>query len=77
MACNKHRLFVRPFAMTYVATLIGPNAFDALKRARAVFANPGQPTALGPDAADLPFEPLDGIDNGKAAETLRRACGDS
>ena len=38
--------------MTYVATLIGPNALDALKRASAVFADPGELKALGPDAAD-------------------------
>ena len=63
--------------MTYVATLIGPNALDALKRARAVFAGPGEPKALGPDAADLPFEPVEGMDPRKAAEALRNAFGDS
>jgi phosphoserine phosphatase len=62
--------------MTYVATLIGPNALDALKRARAVFAYPGEPRALGPDAADLPFEPAKGMDHRKAAEALRIAFGD-
>ena len=63
--------------MTYVATLIGPNALDALKRARAVFADPGELKALGPDAADLPFEPVEGTDHRKAAEALRIVFGDS
>ncbi len=63
--------------MTYVATLIGPNALDALKRARAVFAESGEPKALGPDAADLLFEPFDGTDHRKAAEALHIAFGDS
>jgi len=61
--------------MTHVATLIGPNAFDALKRARAAFAHAGEPTPLGPDAADLPFTPVPGMDQRAAADALRATFG--
>jgi phosphoserine phosphatase len=61
--------------MTHVATLIGPNALDALRRASAVFARAGEPTLLGPDAADIPFIPFDGTDQRAAVEALRVAFG--
>ena len=61
--------------MTHVATLIGPNALDALRRASAVLARAGEPTLLGPDAADIPFIPVDGTDQRAAVEALRVAFG--
>jgi phosphoserine phosphatase len=61
--------------MTHVATLIGPNALAEWRRARAVFAYPGEPVALGPDAADLPFTPVEGMNQRDAADALRNAFG--
>lgn len=59
--------------MTHVATLIGPNALDTLRRARAVLPRAGEPTPLGPDAADIPFTPDDGADQRAVADALRAA----
>jgi phosphoserine phosphatase len=61
--------------MTHIATLIGPDAFDTLRRARAEFPRAGEPLALGPDAADLPFTPDAGADQRAAADALRAAFG--
>jgi phosphoserine phosphatase len=63
--------------MTHVATLIGPNALKELTRVSAGFANPGEPTRLGPEAADLPFTPVDGMNQRAAADALRSALGAS
>jgi phosphoserine phosphatase len=63
--------------MTHVATLIGPNALKELKRVRAVFSDPGEPTPLGPDVADLPFTPVDGMNQRACADALRSALGAS
>ena len=63
--------------MTHVATLIGPNALEALKRAQASFPRAGEPMPLGPDAADISFTPDDGMDQRAAAEALRTANGGS
>jgi phosphoserine phosphatase len=63
--------------MTHVATLIGPNALKELTRVSAGFANPGEPTQLGPEAADLPFTPVDGMNQRAAADALRAALGAS
>ncbi len=61
--------------MTHVATLIGPHAIDALKRARAVFPRAGEAMPLGPDAADVAFTPDAGMDQKAAMESLRAAFG--
>jgi phosphoserine phosphatase len=63
--------------MTHVATLIGLNALKELKRMRAVFSDAGEPTQLGPEAADLPFTPIDGMNQRATADTLRSALGAS
>jgi phosphoserine phosphatase len=63
--------------MTHVATLIGPNAFNELTRASAVFAHAGKPTPLGPEAADLPFTPVERMNQRAAADALRAAFGAS
>ncbi|HEY5380122.1 MAG TPA: phosphoserine phosphatase SerB [Pseudolabrys sp.] len=63
--------------MTHVATLIGPNALQQLKRASALFPDPGEPTPLGPEAADLPFTPDEGMNQRTAADMLRASFGDS
>src|SRR5579872_2869929 len=63
--------------MTHVATLIGPDAFNALTRAQAVFPRAGDPISLGPDASDIPFNPDDGMDQRAAAAALRAAVGTS
>jgi len=63
--------------MTHVATLIGPNALQQLKRASALFPGPGEPTPLGPEAADLPFTPDEGMNQRTAADVLRASFGDS
>ena len=63
--------------MTHVATLIGPNALQQLKRASALFPDPGEPTPLGPEAADLPFTPDEGMNQRTAADVLRASFGDS
>ena len=59
--------------MTHVATLIGPNALDALKYARAVFPRAGELMPLGPDAADIPFTPDNGMNQRAVADALRAA----
>jgi phosphoserine phosphatase len=59
--------------MTHVATLIGPNALDALKNARVVLPRAGELTPLGPDAADIPFTPDDGMNQRALADALRAA----
>jgi len=61
--------------MTHVATLIGPNALNALQRGRAVFPHAGEPIPLGPDAADIPFTPDEGMDQSAAAKALRLTFG--
>ena len=61
--------------MTHTATLIGPDALNALRRARATFPHAGEPTALGPDAADISFTPDAGADQRAVAETMRAAVG--
>ena len=63
--------------MTHVATLIGPNALNELSRVRAVFADAGEPVQLGPEAADLPFTPVGGMNQRAAADALRSALGAS
>jgi phosphoserine phosphatase len=63
--------------MTHVATLIGPNALKELTRVSAVFAYPGEPTQLGPEAADLPFTPVEGMNQRAATSALREAFGAS
>jgi phosphoserine phosphatase len=63
--------------MTHVATLIGPNALKELTRASAVFADAGEPTQLGPEAADLPFTPVQGMNQRAATDALRSAVGAS
>jgi phosphoserine phosphatase len=63
--------------MTHVATLIGPNALEELTRASAFFHHPGEPTQLGPEAADLPFTPINGMNQRGAAEALRASFGSS
>ncbi|HZT25980.1 MAG TPA: phosphoserine phosphatase SerB [Pseudolabrys sp.] len=57
--------------MTHVATFIGANALNALRRARAVVPQPGEPVPLGPDAADLPFTAIAGTDQRQLSEDLR------
>jgi phosphoserine phosphatase len=57
--------------MTHVATLIGPNALDALKNARAVLPRAGELMPLGPDAADIPFSPDEGANQRALAEAVR------
>jgi phosphoserine phosphatase len=59
--------------MTHVATLIGPNALDALRLARAVLPRAGELTPLGPDAADISFSPDDGANQRALAGALRAA----
>ena len=59
--------------MTHVATLIGPNALDALRNARAVFPRAGELMPLGPDAADIPFTPDNGMNQRAVADALRAA----
>jgi phosphoserine phosphatase len=61
--------------MTHVATLIGPDALDALRRAQPLFTQRGEPIPLGPDAADLPFTPADGTDQRRTTEALRAGFG--
>jgi phosphoserine phosphatase len=61
--------------MTHVATLIGPNALEQLTRASALFPRPGEPTPLGPEAADLPFTPDEGMNQRAAADALRTSFG--
>ncbi|MDO8877553.1 MAG: phosphoserine phosphatase SerB [Pseudolabrys sp.] len=61
--------------MTHIATLIGPDALNALRRASAAFPRAGEPVALGPDAADIPFTPDMGTDQRAAATALREAFG--
>jgi len=60
--------------MTHVATLIGsPDALDAslLTRARGELPGAGEPTQLGPDAADIPFSLSPGRDQRELAARLR------
>lgn len=61
--------------MTHIATLIGPDALNALRRACASFPRAGEPTALGPDAADISFTPDGGVDQRAAADALRASFG--
>jgi phosphoserine phosphatase len=63
--------------MTHVATLIGPNALEQLKSARGLFPHPGEPTTLGPEAADLTFTPNERVNQRTAADVLRASFGDS
>ncbi|HET7850204.1 MAG TPA: phosphoserine phosphatase SerB [Pseudolabrys sp.] len=59
--------------MTYVATLIGPDALPASRRAQAVFPRAEDPISLGPDAADILFTPDAGMDQRAAADAFRAA----
>ena len=61
--------------MTQIATLIGPDALNSLQRARASFPRAGEPTALGPDAADISFTPDASFDQRAAVEALRLTFG--
>lgn len=61
--------------MTHIATLIGPDALNALRRASVSFPRAGEPTALGPDAADISFTPDGGADQRAAADALRANFG--
>ncbi len=61
--------------MTHTATLIGPDALNSLQSARASFPRAGEPTALGPDAADISFTPDAAIDQRAATEALRLTFG--
>lgn len=61
--------------MTHIATLIGPDALNTLRRARAVFPRAGEPIPLGPDAADIPFTPDAGADQRATADALRADFG--
>jgi phosphoserine phosphatase len=61
--------------MTHIATLIGPDALNALRRASTSFPRAGEPTALGPDAADISFTPDGGVDQRAAADALRLSFG--
>lgn len=61
--------------MTHIATLIGPDALNSLQSARASFPRAGEPTALGPDAADISFTPDAAIDQRAATEALRLTFG--
>jgi phosphoserine phosphatase len=61
--------------MTHIATLIGPDALNALRRAGAVLPRAGEPIPLGPNAADIPFTPYEGTDQRAAASALSQAFG--
>jgi phosphoserine phosphatase len=61
--------------MTHIATLIGPDALNSLRRAGAAFPRAGEPIALGPDAADISFTPDAGIDQRAATDALRLSFG--
>ena len=61
--------------MTHIATLIGPDALNTLQHARAAFPRAGEPTALGPDAADISFTPDASFDQRAAVEALRLTFG--
>jgi phosphoserine phosphatase len=61
--------------MTHIATLIGPDALNILRRFRAAFPHSGEPIALGPDAADIPFTLDAGADQRATADALRADFG--
>jgi phosphoserine phosphatase len=61
--------------MTHIATLIGPDAPDVLRQARAQFPAAGEPAPLGPDAADIPFTPDNGSDQRAATDAWRASFG--